>query len=143
VRHAHEHLQRLHDVTARGRLVQLAHEPDAARVAVAGGIEKTLRFFLTRSFDAISRERWVFATVREFRVVSNEGNDISRVPRGGGEREHVGRWVELGQRVRGRGFEVSRDASFLVAEGSPGVWRAPGCAVRGPSPPLARSRSGT
>ena len=56
-------------------------------------------------------------------------------------------WVGGSSSVSGFGDEVlsfrKKLASFLVAEGSPGAGRAPGCAVRGPSPPLARSRSGT
>jgi hypothetical protein len=84
VRHAHEHLQRLHDVRARGHLAQLAHEPDAARVAVVGGIEKTLRFFFSERTFSRSIES---ETVREFPVVSNEGN--AKVPRGDGERGRV------------------------------------------------------
>jgi len=43
VRHAHEHLQRLRDVQARGRFVQLPHEAHAAGVAIVLGIEEALR----------------------------------------------------------------------------------------------------
>ena len=130
VRHAHEHLQRLHDVTARGRLVQLAHEPDAARVAVAGGIEKTLRFsrdrfcdftdgregFRRKSFP-IDRKRRRFGSFGLFRT-----RETTRVPRGGGERGgSVGRARSAGsgtrffaRDVRGGGGKPGRRARARV-----------------------------
>ena len=44
MRHARQHLERLRDVLASLDLGKLAHETNAARVAVVGGVEKTLRF---------------------------------------------------------------------------------------------------
>ena len=43
VGHAHEHLERLDHVLARGGFVELADEADAARVAVVRGVKQTLR----------------------------------------------------------------------------------------------------
>ena len=132
VRHAHEHLQRLHDVTARGRLVQLAHEPDAARVVVAGGIEKTLRFSrdrfceFTDGWEGFRRKRFPIDRKRKRRRFGSFGlfrtRETTRVPRGGGERGgSVGRARSAGsgtrffaRDVRGGGGKPGRRARARV-----------------------------